>query len=311
MAMTDTKKLKLSLGPVTYFWPKQKLLAFYDEIMETPVDIVYLGETVCSKRRQMRSKDWLELALRLQQAGKQVVLSTLALIEAESELTSARRLCEQNQFMIEANDMGAVQMLSGKQPFVCGHAVNIYNHQTLDLLVRLGLQRWVMPVELSRDSLKDILAQKTLPVETEVFAFGRIPLAYSARCYTARAHNLAKDDCQFVCLDYENGLLLKTREQEHFLTLNGIQTQSASVFNLLQDLSEINNMDIDILRISPQAQHSAQIIQIFADAIGGQCTSQSAIQQIQDLAVAQLCDGYWYGNPGMEMSNAANYQIDQ
>ena len=294
--------LKISLEPVSYFWPKDQLLAFYDEILTSPVDIVYLGETVCSKRRLMRTDDWLELAQRLKSAGKEVVLSTMALIEANSELSAARKICEQKEFLVEANDMGAVQLLSGKQPFVTGHSVNIYNHRTLDLLAKLGLKRWVVPVELSRDSLQYMLREKTQQVETEVFAFGRLPLAYSARCYTARAHQLPKDDCQYRCLDYENGLRLKTREDENFLTLNGIQTQSSCTFNLIADMDTIRKMDIDILRISPQARHTAEIIQIFSDVIQDKSEPQNAQQKITPLTPTDFCNGYWFGNPGMELS---------
>lgn len=297
--------IKLSLGPVLYYWPKDKLLEFYDEVMESPVDIVYLGETICAKRRLMRTDDWLELAHRLKEAGKEVVLSTLALIEAGSELGNARKLCEQNEFLVEANDMGAIQMCSGNGAFVAGHSVNIYNHHTLDLLTGLGMKRWVMPVELSRQTLTDMLQQKTKSVETEVFAFGRLPLAYSARCYTARAHDLPKDDCQFRCLDDPDGMLLKTREDEKLLTLNGIQTQSSSVFNLIADLEHVQSMSVDVLRISPQSQHTCQVIQHYADAIHGNCTAIDAQHKINKLITTAACDGYWYGEPGMDQVSEA------
>jgi collagenase-like PrtC family protease len=295
----QARDIKLALGPVLYYWEKEKLLDFYDEIMTSPVGIVYLGETICSRRRLMRAKDWLELAQRLQAAGKEVVLSTLALIEAGSELSSARRLCQQREFLVEANDMGAVQMRVGQGAFVAGHSVNIYNHRTLDLLAGLGMRRWVMPVELSRDTLKDILAQKTQAVETEVFAFGHLPLAYSARCYTARAHHLPKDDCKFRCLDYADGMLLKTREDEKFLILNGIQTQSSSVFNLVADLDNIKTMGIDVLRISPLSSVTPQVIRYFAEALQGSLDAEDAQQKINALIETEACDGYWYGNPGM------------
>jgi collagenase-like PrtC family protease len=299
--------MKLSLGPVLYYWPKEKLLDFYDEVMSSPVDIVYLGETICSRRRLMRTQDWLDLATRLKDAGKEVVLSTMALIEAGSELGVARRICEQQEFLVEANDMGAVQMRAGKGDFIAGHSVNIYNHHTLDLLTELGMKRWVMPVELSRDALNDILQQKTQPVETEVFAFGRLPLAYSARCYTARAHDLPKDDCEFRCLDYEDGMLLKTREDEKFLTLNGIQTQSSSVFNMIADLENVKTMGVDVLRISPQSRHTLKVVQYFADAIQGNCSAVDAQHNINKLIPTDACDGYWYGKPGMDQTteNAA------
>ncbi len=52
------------------------------------------------------------------------------------------------------------------------------------------------------------------PVVTEVFAFGRMPLAFSARCFTARHHRLKKDECDFRCRDDADGLLLATSEGE-------------------------------------------------------------------------------------------------
>jgi len=88
-------------------------------------------------------------------------------------------------------------------------------------LAKQGLKRWVLPVELSRQTLADMQRLRPDGVETEVLVYGRLPLAYSARCFTARAHNLPKDDCQFRCLDYPDGLPLSTREGEDFLVLNG------------------------------------------------------------------------------------------
>ena len=296
--MTD-EKMKIALGPVLYFWPKQALLDFYDDIAATPVDIVYLGETICSRRREMRAGDWLELARRLRDAGKQVVLSTLALIEAGSELGSVGKICRQQEFAVETNDMGAVQLRAGLGDFIAGHSVNIYNHRTLDTLAGLGMRRWVMPVELSHDALTDILAQASHPVETEVFACGRLPLAYSARCYTARAHDLPKDDCQFRCLDHADGMLLKTREGEPFLTLNGIQTQSASVFNLAGEIGHMRAIGVDVLRISPLARSTAEIITVFSDVIGGRLAAADGHSRIDAILDSPTCDGYWHGQPGM------------
>jgi collagenase-like PrtC family protease len=48
--------------------------------------------------------------------------------------------------------------------------------------------------------------------ELEVIAWGRLPLAFSARCFTARALDLAKDDCGFRCIEHPDGLPLATRE---------------------------------------------------------------------------------------------------
>jgi collagenase-like PrtC family protease len=291
---------RLSLAPVPYFWPRETLLDFYERIADTPVDIVYLGETVCSKRRSLKLADWLELATKLQAAGKEVVLSGLTLLEAGSELASLKRLCREQGFMIEANDMSAVHLLAGKRPFVTGPAVNIYNARTLSVLAGLGLQRWVLPVELSRETLAAMQAQRPAGVETEVFVFGRLPLAWSARCFTARAHNLPKDDCQFRCLDYPDGLLLSTREDEPFLVLNGIQTQSALTLNLIGELDELRRLHVDVLRISPQSAHTDTVIRLFHDCLQGTCNPESAATELAGLMPVGPCNGYWHGGAGMD-----------
>lgn len=295
---------RLSLGPVPYYWPRDTLLEFYECIAASPVDIVYLGETVCAKRRSLSKTEWLELAARLQAAGKEVVLSTLTLLEAGSELGSLKRLCRQQDHLVEANDMAAVQQLSGSRPFITGPAINIYNAHTLSKLAGLGLQRWVMPVELSRDTLAAIQKQRPAGVATEVFVYGRLPLAYSARCFTARAHNLPKDDCQFRCLDYPDGLLLSTREEKPFLVLNGIQTQSAKFINLVSELDDLRSLGVDVLRISPQSMHTELIIETFYNCLQDTAAVTRAVAALDKVMPLGNCNGYWHGTAGMETCNS-------
>lgn len=292
---------RLSLGPVQYHWPAQRLREFYREIETAPVDIVYLGETVCSKRRSLRLSDWMEIAERLREAGKEVVLSTLALVEASSELGYIRRLCSNGRFMVEANDMSAVQMLAGKVPFAGGASLNIYNPKTLRKLAGLGLRRWVMPVELAGNALSGFAREMPAGVETEVFAWGRLPLAYSARCYTARAHNVAKDACEFCCGGYPDGLLLQTREDNEFLLINGIQIQSARVHCVIDDLTA--PCSADIFRINPQSANTPRIVTLFSKVLRGNICSRDAMAELDSLAAAELCNGFFHGMAGMETSD--------
>ena len=192
--------MKLSLGPVLFYWDRQQTLDFYANMAEQPLDVIYLGETVCSKRRAMMLDDWLGLARDLAEASSaQLVLSGLTLVEAASELSSLRRLCDNGELLVEANDMGAVQLMSERKlPFVGGPALNLYNGHALAELVASGMSRWVPPVEASGKLIKSARAQLqelgvALP-EIEIFAYGHLPLAYSARCFTARAENRPKDD---------------------------------------------------------------------------------------------------------------------
>ncbi|MDM8564228.1 U32 family peptidase [Candidatus Halobeggiatoa sp. HSG11] len=290
---------KLSLGPVLYYWSRETLFNFYEQMATTDVDIIYLGETVCSKRKSLRTSDWLELAAKLTDAGKEVVLSTLSLIEAESELKTLRSLCDNGKFMVEANDMAAVQLLEGKK-FVTGHSVNIYNNNSLDFLAKVGLVRWVLPVELSRDTLADFQVNRPDGVETEVFVYGRLPLAYSARCFTARTHNLPKDDCQYRCIDYQDGLTLFSQDNKPFLTLNGIQTQSAYTYNLLSVLPDIISLNVDVLRISPQSFHTEKVIEVFKNCLQKPEIISDEITKLQRITPIGSCDGYWHGNAGMD-----------
>lgn len=294
--------MKLALGPIQYYWPRETVFQFYEMAAASRIDIVYLGETVCSRRHELRLSDWLAIAQNLHDAGKQVVLSTQVLLESKTDMATLHRITGNDRFMVEANDMGAVHRLTGQANFVAGPYLNIYNPPTLHLMAELGATRWVMPLEMGREGLAHMLHGLPRPIETEVFAYGRMPLAFSARCFTARHHNLPKDDCRFKCLDHPDGLLMRTREGEHFLTLNGIQTQSALVYNLIRDMAEIRAMGVHAVRISPQSQHTERIIALFHAVLENGLSPDEAFDDMQELMPDRYCDGYWHGRPGLEQS---------
>lgn len=296
--------MRLSLGPISYFWERERVLEFYREVAGSTADIVYLGEIVCSKRRQLSLDDYFEVGESLRQAGKEVVLSSLTLLEAASELGALKRLCANEAFTVEANDLSAVQLLSAAgREFVTGPSVNIYNLRTLRLLARRGMRRWVLPVELGLGTLQELQAGRPAGVQTEVFAFGRLPLAWSARCYTARSFNLPKDDCRFKCIEFPDGRLLQTREGEDFLVLNGIQTQSARTQVALDLLPRFRELGVDVLRISPQFEHSLRIVELFDRARQDACP-QAELETLRDelltLLPAGACNGYLLEQPGMD-----------
>lgn len=293
--------MRLALGPLQYYWPRQQVLDFYETIAATPVDIVYLGETVCARRHELRVQDWADIAKKLVAAGKQAILGTQTLIESESDLKTLRRVIEEQDFLTEANDMGAVRLLSAeKRPFVAGPFLNIFNGATLGMMARLGAVRWVMPLEMSAAALSDLQAARPAGLETEVFAYGRMPLAFSARCFTARHFNLQKDDCQFKCLEFPDGLLIRTREGEDFLTLNGIQTQSSKVYNLIGEVGVMRDMGVDVLRISPQSQHTPALLDVFRRRIDGTLAADVARNEMAALGLAEPCNGFWHGKAGLE-----------
>lgn len=292
--------MKYSLGPLLYYWPLADTNAFYEAACQSEADIVYLGETICSKRRELKLGDWLTLAQALRQAGKEVVLSTLALIQAPSELNELASWLDNGEFSIEANDLGTVQLLAERKlPFTCGPAINCYNAEVIRLLLERGMQRWVMPVELSRQWLTDLLDEcQTLGLrerfEVEVFAYGHLPLAYSARCFTARAVNRPKDKCQKACLDYPQGMPTFSQEGEQVFVLNGIQTQSGHCYNLINQLPEMAGL-VDVVRLSPSGLDTLDWLSRFHANQTGAAP--------QPLLAHQDCNGYWRRIPGMSLAD--------
>lgn len=293
--------MKLSLGPLLYYWPKQTVEDYYQQAINSDADIIYLGETVCSKRRELKTQDWISLACDLaNNSDKEIVLSTMALLEAPSEIKVLRQLCENGLFKVEANDLGGVQILTeNKVPFVCGPAINCYNASVLKLFVNKGMQRWVMPVELSRDWLsKTVEDCQTMAIrdqfEIEVFSHGFIPLAYSARCFTARSENKAKDDCELCCIKYPQGRVTTTQEDQVVFILNGIQTQSGYCYNLINDIESMQGL-VDIIRISPSATESFTVLEQYRNKLNG---NKETVQ-----LTGKECNGFWHKIAGLEIQN--------
>jgi len=293
--------MKFSLGPSLFFWPKAEVETYYQQAKECEADIIYLGETVCSKRRELRAKDWLGLAKDL--AGtvdKEIVLSTMTLLESPAEIQTMRKLCDNGELLIEANDLSAVQIMHElKMPFVAGPAINCYNLATLKVLIKQGMTRWVMPVELSGDWLKTLLQQAKEEnirdqFECEVFAWGYMPLAYSARCFTARSEDKAKDDCEFCCIKYPLGRKMNSREGEGVFVLNGIQTMSGYQYNLINEIPDMADIGVDIARISADNLEAFNKISTFKN--------QLADKQNYPLNGVEECNGYWHKIAGMSVA---------
>ncbi|MDP2408444.1 MAG: U32 family peptidase [Hydrogenophaga sp.] len=292
--------MNLSLGPLQYYWPRQTVFDFYEAMAATAVDIVYLGEVTCSRRHELRLSDWLDVAELMRSAGKTAVLSTQVLLESGSDVSAMQKIAANTDFGIEANDMGAVSALTGARGFVAGPHLNVYNSPTLQWMASMGASRWVAPLEMPRNDLALLQQQRPASLQTEVFVHGRLPLAFSARCFTARHRNLPKDDCRFSCIHHPDGLMLKTREQAEFLVLNGIQTQSARVHSLIDAWDDLCALGVDVARISPQSLHTAEVIGLYDAVRRGTLNGPAARTALLPLLPDRDCNGYWHGQPGQE-----------
>lgn len=298
------QRIALTVGPVLYHWPRQTLMDFYAGVADSAAETVVLGDTVCSRRRELRSDDWLALARDLAAEGKEVVLATQTLIESEADLRLVRKLAEQHEFLVEAGDASALRCLAARRPFVLGPHINVYSRAALAEYARVGAERWVAPIELPLDALARINAPAPL-LPTEVFAYGRMPLAFSARCFTARHHGLSKDDCQFRCKDDADGLLLSTTDGRPFLVLNGIQTQSAGTQCLIGEGAALRAAAVTRLRLSPCSSHFDAVLAQFEAVFNHGRPAAQALAELRRLAPpGGLVGGFARGHAGLEAAIA-------
>jgi collagenase-like PrtC family protease len=286
---------RISLGPLLYYWPRATVLQFYASVADSAVERVYLGEAICTRRHEMRHADWLDVAQMLREAGKQVVLSTPVLVESDSDIATMRRVCAQDDYLVEANDLGAVRCM-GRRPFVAGPHLNVYQADTLAWLASLGAVGGTVPIEMDGHTMAALAGARPTGMELEAMVWGRMPLAFSARCFTARHHRLRKDTCEFRCLDYPDGLVAATGEGQAFFTLNGIQTQSATCLDLCAVVPQMAAAGIGLMRVSPHATGTLEAI-AHLDAMrrGSGTAGPSPVMP----AHAEPSNGYWTGKPGI------------
>ena len=288
---------KLTLGPILFHWQPNVWRDFYFRIAdEADIDTVHVGEVVCSKRAPFYDKLIPEVTERLSGAGKEVVLSSQALIMSANEQKTARDLATFEGALIEANDMTLASLLAGRD-FAVGPFVNVYNEGTLSVLEGMGAVRICLPVELPQERLNELASRARADLEVQVF--GRLPLAISARCYAARAHNLSKDGCLYVCGENSDGMVVDTLNDKSLLAVNGTQTLSFCMLNLLAELSHLQKIGINRFRLSPHKVDMVAVARTFREVMTGVLDSGVATARLQELCPdSEFANGYFHGKPG-------------
>lgn len=298
--MTADKRTQLTMGPVLFNWAPEIWRDFYFRIAdEADVDSVLVGEVVCSKRSPFFAEHIPAVMERLQAAGKEPVLSSLALIMAPREMKQMRELASQDDFLIEANDISVASMLEGRAHNI-GPFVNVYNEGTLSFLAARGARRICLPTELSGGAisvLQDCSAE--LDTELEVMVFGRLPMAISARCYHARSAGLHKDNCQFVCAQDSDGLEVDTLDGDAFLAINGQQTMSASYLSLVAEIPALQAMGIKRFRISPHSMDMVAVTDVFRALTTGSIEGDEAAARLASISGSvATCNGFFHDTSG-------------
>lgn len=297
--MTDGPAL--TLGPLLFNWPAERWSDFYAAIAdEAPVDRVHLGEVVCSKRLPFYIDRIPQAIERLRRAGKTVVLSSLALVTLKRERDMCADLVDSGDLEIEVNDLTMLAHLPPGRAFTVGPLVNVYNEGALAFLAERGATHVCLPPELPMASVAELArAGAARGVVTEVWAFGRVPLAISGRCYHARVHGLAKDNCQFVCGEDLDGLKVTTLDGEDFLAVNGVQTLSFTYGNMVTDMARLREAGVMSLRLSPHDGDMIEVTRIFREVLEGRREADDAADALSQLfPEAVFSNGFLAGGEG-------------
>lgn len=295
--------IDLTVGPNPFFWPAAGVRDFYERMSAAPVARVVIGEWVCSKRLPFWQGE-IPLAIdRLRQAGKDVALTTLALITLKRERRLTADLMDMG-LPVEVNDLSALRLVPEGASFWVGPMVNVYNEGTLRWLAGRGARRICLPPELPLASVA-VLAEagRAEGVAVEVWGHGRVPLAISGRCYHARLHDRAKDSCQFVCGEDADGRDVDTLDGQRFLTVNGVQTLSQTTASALRWLGPLANAGVGSLRLSPHSGDFAAVCTEYAEALAGRRTAGEAEGTLRALLPGhRLSDGFLAGGAGAAWS---------
>lgn len=295
-------KPQLTLGPVLYNWPGEHWRDFYFRIAdEAPVDTVFLGEVVCSKRAPLFDPYLEEVVTRLDNAGKKLVFSSLAEVASNIDRRLMKRVAGSEDMLIEANDTSALWHLEGR-PHTIGPYINAFNEYSLEFFAENGATSICLAPETPGDGVAELAkTAKRVGVELEVQVFGRMPLALSARCYHARAHGLTKDSCKFICDRDMDGMVLETLENKPFLVINGIQTLSYTALNLVNELGELVATGINRFRISPQSVGTVEVCKTFRSVLDRELSAGEANDVLADCGGdAPFANGFYHRQPGFE-----------
>lgn len=290
--------MELTLGPVLFEWKKQDLMEFYEDVAEMPVDTVYVGEVVCSKRRSLTLLDMERIGNMLKKAGKKPVMATLAVVSNEEELNFTREVCSL-PFAIEANDASALNMVkASKKEVFAGPHIKTYNREAVNFFKSLGIKRITYPVELPKESVRHNTEGSGM--EAEVFSHGKLPLAFSWQCYTLRAHGRKKSDCARDCVRYPDGMELKTTENEEIFTLNGTSVLSAKTFTLIENIEELRAIGVSALRISPDFKNTKATVELFRRRLSAELAPSEGLKELKGIYKTDFTNGFYAGRPGKD-----------
>ncbi|MBO5413584.1 MAG: U32 family peptidase [Clostridia bacterium] len=178
------------------------------------------------------------------------------------------------------SDGGVVETVKEVAPNLEIHIstqANTVSYHTCKFWYNNGAKRVILARELNKEEIKDIMINKPVDLEIEMFVHGAICYGYSGRCHLSdflagRGANLG--DCAQSCrwaynlyLEEKNnpGLMMPVEQDEH-----GTYILSSKDMCLIKELPEIITMGVDSLKIEGRLKteyYLATVINTYRHAI--------------------------------------------
>lgn len=111
--------------------------------------------------------------------------------------------------------------------FISNYTFNVFNHQTIEQLQKLGIQKITLSPELSKEHLNALTENADIP--TEVMAYGRLPLMNTNYCVLGKT-NRCYPTCQMRCKENKQYFLEDRMHLKFPILPDNMQTVT-TIFN--------------------------------------------------------------------------------
>jgi putative protease len=266
--------------------------------IENGADAVYFGLD-CGYNARARARnfspDELPDILRLLHGRGVKGYVTLNTLVFPSELAEVERhvtvLAEAGVDAVLVQDLGVARLVRAICPDLVIHAstqMTLTSSECIAVAAELGIERVVLPRELSLDEIRQIRRYSSMPVE--VFVHGALCVAYSGQCLTSESlggRSANRGQCAQACrLPYDllcDGKLVDTGDQKYLLS-----PQDLAAFNLVPQLVELGVCSLKIEGRLKSPEYVANITRHYRRAIDAACAGTPARFSPRDVEEMEL-----------------------
>ena len=248
-------------------------------------DAIYCGTSALSlrTRAEMTDEDLIKTINYAHSLGKKVytAINIFAWDSNYDEIRKqARILNELKVDGIIVADGGVVEIIKEEAPDVDIHIstqANIVSLHSSMFWYKNGAKRVILARELNKEQIKNIIDNKPMGLETEIFVHGAICFGYSGRCFLSdflacRSANLG--DCAQSCRWSYNLYAEETNNPGNLMPIEhddkGTYIFSSKDLCLIKEIPEIVEMGVDSLKIEGRLKteyYLATVINTYRAAI--------------------------------------------